>query len=82
MTGLPTTRLKDANSQTSLQFICKFRLPPSALLTDYFCSLILDFLDGGIASSSRVDGLGKDIGEYLRSKEVDIPVKSLSRGRI
>ncbi|KAK3078524.1 hypothetical protein LTS18_007290 [Coniosporium uncinatum] len=44
--------------------------------------LILDFLDGGIASSSRVDGLGKDIGEYLRSKEVDIPVKSLSRGRI
>ncbi|KAK3063660.1 hypothetical protein LTS18_013773, partial [Coniosporium uncinatum] len=43
---------------------------------------ILDFLDGGIASSSRIDGLGKGIGEYLRSKEVDIPVKFHSRGRI
>ncbi|KUJ15964.1 DUF1446-domain-containing protein [Mollisia scopiformis] len=43
---------------------------------------ILDFLDGGIASSSRVDGLGKGIGEFLRSRFVDIPVKFLERGRI
>ncbi|KAH8694196.1 hypothetical protein BGW36DRAFT_399327 [Talaromyces proteolyticus] len=44
--------------------------------------IILDFLDGGIASSSRIDGLGKGVGEYLRSRVVDIPVKFLERGRI
>ena len=47
-----------------------------------FNSRILDFLDGGIASSSRVDGLGKGIGEFLRSRVVDVPTKFLSRGRI
>jgi hypothetical protein len=46
------------------------------------CSRVLDFLDGGIASSSRIDGLGKGIGEYLRSKVVDVPVKFLQRGCI
>lgn len=45
-------------------------------------SRILDFLDGGIASSSRVDGLGKGVGEFLRSRIVDIPVKFLERGFI
>ncbi|GAM83813.1 hypothetical protein ANO11243_018030 [Dothideomycetidae sp. 11243] len=43
---------------------------------------IMDFLDGGIASSSRIDGLGKGVGEYLRSKHVQIPVKFLDRGWI
>ncbi|KGO73688.1 Protein of unknown function DUF1446 [Penicillium italicum] len=43
---------------------------------------VLDFLDGGIASSSRIDGLGKGIGEYLRSKVVPIPVRFLDRGCI
>ncbi|GMG42614.1 unnamed protein product [Aspergillus oryzae var. brunneus] len=43
---------------------------------------VLDFLDGGIASSSRIDGLGKGIGEYLRSRVVDIPKKFLERGWI
>ncbi|PVH85591.1 DUF1446-domain-containing protein [Cadophora sp. DSE1049] len=43
---------------------------------------ILDFLDGGIASSSRVDGLGKGVGEFLRSRTVEVPVKFLERGRI
>ncbi|KUL86297.1 hypothetical protein ZTR_08543 [Talaromyces verruculosus] len=43
---------------------------------------VLDFLDGGIASSSRIDGLGKGIGEYLRSRLVHIPTKFLERGRI
>ncbi len=45
-------------------------------------SRILDFLDGGIASSSRVDGLGKGVGEFLRSRFVDVPVTFLERGRI
>ncbi|GFF58722.1 hypothetical protein IFM46972_11187 [Aspergillus udagawae] len=40
---------------------------------------VLDFLDGGIASSSRIDGLGKGVGEYLRSRVVPIPVKFLQR---
>ncbi|KEF56201.1 uncharacterized protein A1O9_07782 [Exophiala aquamarina CBS 119918] len=43
---------------------------------------VLDNLSGGIASSDRIDGLGKGIGEYLRSKHVDIPVAFLERGRI
>ncbi|KAK5175648.1 uncharacterized protein LTR77_000787 [Saxophila tyrrhenica] len=42
----------------------------------------LDFLGGGIASSSRVDGLGKGVAEYLRSKHVDVPVRFLERGSI
>jgi hypothetical protein len=50
--------------------------------TNVISSRVLDFLDGGIASSSRIDGLGKGIGEYLRSKVVDIPVKFLQRGYI
>jgi hypothetical protein len=41
---------------------------------------VLDFLDGGIASSSRIDGLGKGVGEYLRSRVVPVPVKFLERG--
>ncbi|KAB8263106.1 hypothetical protein BDV32DRAFT_156623 [Aspergillus pseudonomiae] len=40
---------------------------------------VLDFLDGGIASSSRIDGLGKGIGEYLRSRVVEVPQKFLAR---
>ncbi|KAL3441780.1 hypothetical protein BJX65DRAFT_288063 [Aspergillus insuetus] len=43
---------------------------------------VLDFLGGGIASSSRIDGLGKGIGEYLRSRVVDVPTKFLERGWI
>ena len=43
---------------------------------------VMDFLDGGIASSSRIDGLGKGIGEYLRSRVVPIPVQFLERGCI
>lgn len=39
-------------------------------------SRILD-LDSGIASSPRIDALGKGIGEYLQGKEVDIPIKFL-----
>jgi hypothetical protein len=43
---------------------------------------VLDFLDGGIASSSRIDGLGKGIGEYLRSRHADLPVRFVQRGAI
>ncbi|KPM44927.1 hypothetical protein AK830_g1615 [Neonectria ditissima] len=43
---------------------------------------ILDNLSGGIASSERIDGLGKGIGEYLRSRFVDMPLRFLERGTI
>ncbi|KAL3462122.1 hypothetical protein BJX64DRAFT_259676 [Aspergillus heterothallicus] len=43
---------------------------------------VLDFLGGGIASSSRIDGLGKGVAEYLRSRVVDIPAKFLERSWI
>ncbi|KAF4897306.1 hypothetical protein CGCVW01_v013747 [Colletotrichum viniferum] len=43
---------------------------------------ILDNLNGGIASSDRIDGLGKGIAEYLPSRYVDIPKAFLQRGRI
>jgi Acyclic terpene utilisation family protein AtuA len=50
--------------------------------TNSFCSRILDNLSGGIASSERIDGLGKGIGEFLRSRLVDVPLKFLERGQI
>ncbi|KAM0460422.1 hypothetical protein ACHAPV_004689 [Trichoderma viride] len=43
---------------------------------------ILDNLNGGIASSDRIDGLGKGVAEYLRSKYVDVPKIFLEKGRI
>ncbi|KAJ9113679.1 hypothetical protein QFC22_005988 [Naganishia vaughanmartiniae] len=43
---------------------------------------VLDFLDGGIASSSRIDGLGKGIGEYLRSRWAELPTRFVERGKI
>ncbi|KAK1570109.1 uncharacterized protein LY79DRAFT_527406 [Colletotrichum navitas] len=43
---------------------------------------ILDNLNGGIASSDRIDGLGKGIAEYLRSRYIDVPRAFLQRGRI
>lgn len=52
------------------------------MITDYFSSRIMDFLDGGIASSARIDGLGKGVGEYLRSNYVDIRSMFLQRGTI
>ncbi|KAF2462822.1 DUF1446-domain-containing protein [Lindgomyces ingoldianus] len=43
--------------------------------------LLRDHLDRGFNSTSTYDTLGKNVGEYLRSKWVDIPNKFLSRGR-
>ncbi|CAM1504987.1 Fc.00g106240.m01.CDS01 [Cosmosporella sp. VM-42] len=43
---------------------------------------ILDNLNGGIASSDRIDGLGKGIAEFLRSKYVNVPKTFLARGCI
>lgn len=77
--------LRDASSLTYLLCICEFMLAYvccGSTGTDKSSSRIMDFLDGGIASSARIDGLGKGVGEYLRSKNVDVPIMFLQRGII
>lgn len=44
--------------------------------------LLHDHLDRGFNSTSSLDGLGKNLCEYLRCKYVDIPNKFLARGKI
>jgi hypothetical protein len=44
--------------------------------------LLEDHLDRGYNAGSKLDSLGKNVCEYLRSKWVDIPMKFLERGRI
>lgn len=44
--------------------------------------LIHDHLDRGFNSSSTLDGLGKNLCEYLRAKHVDIPERFLARGKV
>ncbi|KAH7131711.1 hypothetical protein B0J13DRAFT_508808 [Dactylonectria estremocensis] len=44
--------------------------------------LLKDHLDRGVASNSSYDVLGKNVAEYLRCKDVDIPNRFLERGRI
>ncbi|KIW25058.1 uncharacterized protein PV07_10730 [Cladophialophora immunda] len=43
---------------------------------------VLDNLNGGIASSDRIDGLGKGVAEFLRSRHAEIPTRFLQRGWI
>ncbi|CAK7233746.1 hypothetical protein SCUCBS95973_008700 [Sporothrix curviconia] len=44
--------------------------------------LLSDHLDRGVNSSSSYDVLGKLVAEYLRCKQVDIPVKFIEKGTI
>ncbi|KAJ5952821.1 uncharacterized protein N7479_011234 [Penicillium vulpinum] len=44
--------------------------------------LLYDHLDRGVSCTKTLDFLGKNVGEYLRSKFVDIPVAFLERGEI
>ncbi|OAA66787.1 hypothetical protein SPI_01363 [Niveomyces insectorum RCEF 264] len=44
--------------------------------------LLKDHLDRGFNSTSSFDSLGKNLCEYIRSKQLDIPDKFLARGRI
>jgi hypothetical protein len=43
--------------------------------------LLRDHLDRGFNSTSTYDTLGKNVGEYLRAKWVDLPNKFLHRGK-
>lgn len=44
--------------------------------------LLKDHLDRGVSCTMSVDFLGKNCAEYLRAREVDVPMKFLARGRI
>ncbi|KAK4867967.1 hypothetical protein LT330_007626 [Penicillium expansum] len=44
--------------------------------------LLYDHLDRGVSCTKTLDFLGKNVGEYLRSKFIDIPVGFLERGKI
>lgn len=44
--------------------------------------LLKDHLDRGVSCTLSVDFLGKNCAEYLRVREVDIPLRFLARGRI
>jgi len=41
--------------------------------------LFRNLLDRGVTSTSGIDFLGKNLGEFLRQREVDIPVKFLQQ---
>jgi hypothetical protein len=44
--------------------------------------LLKDHLDRGVSCTMNVDLLGKNCAEYLRAREVDVPLRFLGRGRI
>jgi hypothetical protein len=44
--------------------------------------LLKDHLDRGVSCTTSVDFLGKNCAEYLRCRQVDVPLKFLARGRI
>ncbi|KAF2745488.1 DUF1446-domain-containing protein [Sporormia fimetaria CBS 119925] len=44
--------------------------------------LLKDHLDRGVSCTMNVDFLGKNCAEYLRVREVNVPMKFLARGRI
>ncbi|KAF2679247.1 DUF1446-domain-containing protein [Lentithecium fluviatile CBS 122367] len=44
--------------------------------------LLKDHLDRGVSCTLTVDFLGKNCAEYLRAREVDVPLRFLARGRL
>jgi hypothetical protein len=44
--------------------------------------LLKDHLDRGVSCSLSLDLLGKNCAEYVRSREVEVPLRFLARGRI
>jgi hypothetical protein len=66
---LTTERLRDLLPETAPLTIDRHRFP--ALRSLNF--LIHDLLEEGVAASSRQDGQAKSLGEWLRSRVVDVP---------
>jgi hypothetical protein len=44
--------------------------------------LLKDHLDRGVSCTMNVDFLGKNCAEYVRAREVDVPLRFLGRGKI
>lgn len=44
--------------------------------------LFRNLLDRGVTSTSSIDFLGKNVAEFLRQREVDIPTRFLARGKL
>jgi hypothetical protein len=44
--------------------------------------LLHDHLDRGASCTSTYDFLAKNVGEFLRSRHVDLPLRFLNRGKI
>jgi hypothetical protein len=44
--------------------------------------LLKDHLDRGVSCTTSVDFLGKNCAEFLRAREVDVPLRFIARGRI
>jgi hypothetical protein len=44
--------------------------------------LLKDHLDRGYNSGSKLDTLAKNLGEYLRAKHVDVPIKFIENGHL
>ena len=57
--------------------IRRFELPNLAALNFVIAGLLGD----GVAASTRPDPQAKGLGEYLRSRSVDIPARLLARDR-
>ncbi len=66
---LTVEKLKQLLPDTAQFEIERYELPNLKALNFY----IHDILQDGVSSSTRVDGQAKSLGEYLRSKYVEIP---------
>ncbi|PKN20500.1 MAG: exopolyphosphatase [Deltaproteobacteria bacterium HGW-Deltaproteobacteria-6] len=68
-TYLTTERLQDLLKETQNYKIERYELPNLLAVNFYIRGILGD----GVASSLRLDGQAKTLGEYLRAKIVDIP---------
>ncbi|MCP4757613.1 MAG: DUF1446 domain-containing protein [Proteobacteria bacterium] len=66
---LTVEKLKELLPDTAQYEIERFELPNLKALNFYIHGILQD----GVSSSTRVDGQAKSLGEYLRSKYIEIP---------
>ena len=72
---LTTERLRGLLPETAPLAIDRYRLPAIRSLN----FVVHDLLEEGVAASSRQDGQAKGLGEWLRSRIVDIPVQLIEQ---
>jgi hypothetical protein len=74
-TELTVARLRELIPEASSLAVDRYELPNLLALN----FVVHDLLGEGVASSTRPDAQAKSLGEYLRSRLVDIPVDLLDR---